>query len=96
MTPIWDKLQPYLDLFSSNFDNLKGEISSHKKMLDDIIVRLDDHNDKITSITDELHELRDNMSIKSEEEGKKRGKNFIVFNYPDSKDAYKTDTKSIK
>ena len=103
--PLWDKLQPYLHLFSNNFEDLKGEISSHKKMLDDVIVRLDDHDDKISSITDELHDLRENMSIKSVDiqmllseikEQKKREKNFIVFNYPDSKDAYKTDTKSIK
>lgn len=103
--PLWDKLKPYLDSFSESFARIDGEISNHSKMLEDVIERLDENEDKIESITDELQDLRDTVCsgpvkdqllVKEIMEQRKRESNFIIFNYPDSKDAYKTDTKSIK
>lgn len=104
-SPLKDWLQPYLDLFTRNFDELRVEITKQQGMLEDVVERLDDHDEKINAITDELHELRENVDnqsvnhllvVKELKEQMKKEKNFLIYNFPDHKDAYKTDTKSIK
>ena len=104
--PLWAVLKPYLDSYTSSFQKIDSEINKHSKMFADMVDRIDENDERIDAITDELHQLRDQICnndplrdqriIQEMVEQKKRESNFLLFNFQDSKEAYKSDTKSIK
>ena len=75
-------------------------------MFSDMVERIDDYEERLDAITDVLQDLRDQLCttdpvrdqriIQEMIEQKRRECNFIIFNFGDSKEAHKSDAKSIK